>query len=212
MSGTPGHDEPSAPHALQHLLDMGDRRFRLDAVAEVEDQAALAEVGQHAVDGAVMLLDCAKGVEAQTKKLFRVCKQRSIPIFSFVNKMDRPGRDAFELIGEVESVLGIGVYPITWPIFRSGVFRGVYHRLEHKVYLFDSGHANSSAGMGAEKAAVILTTNLPFSEWTQVIPNARLCKALIDRITDRAHIIETGNESYRFRRTMERRKGKEHKT
>ena len=64
----------------------------------------------------------------------------------------------------------------------------------------------------AEKAAVILTTNLPFSEWTQVIPNARLCKALIDRITDRAHIIETGNESYRFRRTMERRKGKEHKT
>jgi len=59
-----------------------------------------------------------------------------------------------------------------------------------------------------EKAAVILTTNLPFSEWTQVIPNARLCKALLDRITDRAHIIETGTESYRFRRTLERRKGK----
>ena len=53
----------------------------------------------------------------------------------------------------------------------------------------------------AEKAAVILTTNLPFSEWTQVIPNARLCKALLDRITDRAHILETGTESYRFRRT-----------
>lgn len=60
----------------------------------------------------------------------------------------------------------------------------------------------------AEKTAVILTTNLPFSEWTQVIPNARLCKALIDRITDRAHIIETGNESFRFRRTLERRKKK----
>lgn len=60
----------------------------------------------------------------------------------------------------------------------------------------------------AEKAALILTTNLPFSEWTQVIPNARLCKALLDRITDRAHIIETGTESYRFRRTLERRKGK----
>jgi DNA replication protein DnaC len=58
----------------------------------------------------------------------------------------------------------------------------------------------------AEKAAVILTTNLPFSEWTQVIPNARLCKALLDRITDRAHIIETGSESYRFRRTV--KKGK----
>lgn len=58
----------------------------------------------------------------------------------------------------------------------------------------------------AERAAVILTTNLPFSEWTQVIPNARLCKALIDRITDRAHIIETGNESYRFRRTIQKQK------
>jgi DNA replication protein DnaC len=58
----------------------------------------------------------------------------------------------------------------------------------------------------AEKAAVILTTNLPFSEWTQVIPNPRLCKALLDRITDRAHILETGTESYRFRRTAEKQK------
>jgi DNA replication protein DnaC len=58
----------------------------------------------------------------------------------------------------------------------------------------------------AERTAVILTTNLPFSEWTQVIPNARLCKALLDRITDRAHILETGSESYRFRRTIEKRK------
>jgi len=57
----------------------------------------------------------------------------------------------------------------------------------------------------AERAAVLLTTNLPFSEWTQVIPNARLCKALLDRITDRAHIIETGSESYRFRRTLDQR-------
>jgi DNA replication protein DnaC len=57
----------------------------------------------------------------------------------------------------------------------------------------------------AEQAAVLLTTNLPFSEWTQVIPNARLCKALLDRITDRAHIIETGSDSYRFRRTLELR-------
>lgn len=60
-------------------------------------------------------------------------------------------------------------------------------------------------GDRTEKAALLLTTNLPFSEWTQVIPNARLCKALLDRITDRAHIIETGTDSYRFRRTMQRR-------
>lgn len=60
----------------------------------------------------------------------------------------------------------------------------------------------------AERAAIIVTTNLPFSEWTTVFPNPRLCKALLDRITDRAHIIETGAESFRFRRTMERRKKK----
>ena len=59
----------------------------------------------------------------------------------------------------------------------------------------------------AEKAAVLLTTNLPFSEWTQVIPNARLCQALLDRLTDRAHIIETGTESWRFRQTVKRQKG-----
>jgi DNA replication protein DnaC len=58
----------------------------------------------------------------------------------------------------------------------------------------------------AERAAIIVTTNLPFSEWTTVFPNPRLCKALLDRITDRAHIIETGTESFRFRRTVERRK------
>jgi DNA replication protein DnaC len=58
----------------------------------------------------------------------------------------------------------------------------------------------------AEKASVVITTNLPFSEWTKVFTNARLCKALLDRLTDRAHIIETGSESFRFRRTLERRK------
>jgi DNA replication protein DnaC len=64
----------------------------------------------------------------------------------------------------------------------------------------------------AEKRTVLLTTNLPFSEWTQVIPNARLCKALVDRITDRAHIIETGTESYRFRRTLARKRRKEERS
>jgi len=111
----------------------------------------------HAVDGAVMLLDSAKGVEAQTRKLFRVCRQRAIPIFTFVNKLDRPGRDAFDLIGEVENVLGIGVYPVTWPIFRSGVFRGVYHRLRQRVYLFEANRANSSSTSGAERPPVEVT-------------------------------------------------------
>jgi DNA replication protein DnaC len=60
----------------------------------------------------------------------------------------------------------------------------------------------------AERAAVIVTTNLPFSEWTTMFPNARLCKAMLDRLTDQAHIIETGTESYRFRRTLQKKQGK----
>jgi peptide chain release factor 3 len=106
----------------------------------------------HAVDGAVMLLDCAKGVEPQTKKLFRVCRQRRMPIFTLVNKMDRPGRDPFDLIGEVESVLGIGAYPMTWPIFRGASFVGVYERTTRQVHLFDPSRAGSSAAVGAEMA------------------------------------------------------------
>jgi peptide chain release factor 3 len=106
----------------------------------------------HAVDGAVMLLDCAKGVEPQTKKLFRVCRQRQMPIFTVVNKMDRPGRDPFDLVGEVESVLGIGAYPMTWPIFREGTFVGVYERTTRRVHIFDPARAGSSAAVGAEMA------------------------------------------------------------
>ena len=111
----------------------------------------------HAADGAVMLLDCAKGVEAQTKKLFRVCRQRKLPIFTFVNKMDRPGREPFDLIGEVENVLEIGVYPITWPIYRGGTFRGVYHRKDRRVSLFDARLAKSSNASGAEIAPMTVT-------------------------------------------------------
>jgi peptide chain release factor 3 len=110
----------------------------------------------HAADGAVMLLDCAKGVEVQTKKLFRVCRQRKLPIFTFVNKMDRPGRDPLDLIGEVEDVLGIGVYPITWPVYAGGVARGVYHRVDHKVHILDArpGPADGGSARGARIAAV----------------------------------------------------------
>ncbi len=111
----------------------------------------------HAVDGAVMLLDSAKGVEKQTRKLFRVCRERAIPIFTFVNKLDRYGREPFALVGEVESVLEIGVYPVTWPIYRDGRFRGVYHRFDKNVHLFDEAHAGSSSLQGSEKPPVAIS-------------------------------------------------------
>ncbi len=103
----------------------------------------------HAADGAVMLLDCAKGVEPQTKKLFRVCKQRKMPIFTFVNKMDRPGREPFDLIGEVEERARHRRLPDHVARLRRGHgFRGVYHRHTKRVHLFDASRAASSAAIG----------------------------------------------------------------
>ena len=92
-----------------------------------------------AADAAVMLLDAAKGVEAQTIKLFKVCRMRNIPIFTFVNKMDRAAKDPFSLMEELEQVLGIRSCPINWPIGVDGDFQGVYHRDTRVVELYAGG-------------------------------------------------------------------------
>src|SRR5690349_3511424 len=89
-----------------------------------------------AADSAVMLLDNRRGVEEQTRKLFAVCKLRRIPIFTFVNKVDRPGEDPLKLIDDVEKDLGIAVYPVTWPIVNSEGFVGVFDRSNGEVHLF----------------------------------------------------------------------------
>ena len=81
-----------------------------------------------AADSAVMLIDGAKGVEPQTIKLFHVCRMRGIPIFTFINKMDRAAKHPFELMDEIEQVLGIASSPINWPIGVEGDFKGIYHR------------------------------------------------------------------------------------
>ena len=92
-----------------------------------------------AADSAVMLIDNAKGVEEQTVKLFKVCRLRSIPIFTFINKMDRTGRDPFELMEDIESVLGIRSCPVNWPIGIHGDFKGVYHRDTRLIELYSGG-------------------------------------------------------------------------
>ncbi len=97
-----------------------------------------------AADSAVMLIDGAKGVEPQTIKLFHVCRMRGIPIFTFVNKMDRAAKDPFDLMSEIESVLGIHCSPVNWPIGTEGDFKGIYHRDRDRVELFDSGEAHGS--------------------------------------------------------------------
>jgi peptide chain release factor 3 len=104
-----------------------------------------------AADSAVMLIDAAKGVEPQTKKLFAICRARRIPLFTFINKMDRPSRDPLELLDELESVLGIGVFPMNWPLGNGPSFKGIFDRATRRVHLFER------VVHGAKRANVELT-------------------------------------------------------
>ena len=95
-----------------------------------------------AVDSAVMVLDAAKGIEPQTRKLFDVCRKRGIPIFTFINKMDRPARDPLDLLDEIESILGMEPVPMNWPIGDGQQFRGVYDRHSKGIYLYERTERN----------------------------------------------------------------------
>ncbi|MDR3627688.1 MAG: peptide chain release factor 3 [Ignavibacteriaceae bacterium] len=90
-----------------------------------------------AVDAVVMVIDAAKGIEAQTKKLFEVCRKRAIPIFTFINKMDRPALEPLALIDEIESVLGIGAFPMNYPLGTGMDFKGVFDRISKEIHLFE---------------------------------------------------------------------------
>jgi peptide chain release factor 3 len=90
-----------------------------------------------AVDSAVMVIDAGKGIETQTRKLFEVCRQRGIPIFTFMNKMDRPAKDPLTLLDELERVLGIHAFPVNWPLGDGVDFRGVYDRKQKLVHFFE---------------------------------------------------------------------------
>jgi peptide chain release factor 3 len=90
-----------------------------------------------AADNAVMLIDAAKGLEPQTRKLFEVCKLRSLPIFTFVNKLDRPGREPLELLDEIERELGLKTYAVNWPIGIGDRFKGVFDRRSQSIHLFE---------------------------------------------------------------------------
>jgi peptide chain release factor 3 len=100
----------------------------------------------HAVDSAVMLIDRVKGIEAQTRKLFKVCRLRGIPIFTFINKMDRVGREPLDLMAEIEDLLGIRCCPMNWPIGMGPQFQGVYDRSTSQVHLFDNSEHGTRQG------------------------------------------------------------------
>ena len=115
-----------------------------------------------AADSAVMVIDGSKGVEAQTIKLFKVCVMRHIPIFTFINKMDREARDPFELMSEIEEVLGIHTCPINWPIGCGKSFKGVYDRATKTITTF-------TAAMGGQKEVASQTFDVNGTDVDAVI-------------------------------------------
>ncbi|MEN6370393.1 MAG: peptide chain release factor 3 [Armatimonadota bacterium] len=119
-----------------------------------------------AADNAVMLIDAAKGIEPQTRKLFEVCRMRGIPIFTFINKMDHPSRDPLDLLDELEKVFGIGTFAMNWPLGSGSTFKGVYDRRVGKMHLFERTEH------GAKKAPVLVTA-----------PDSPECAALVDKQT-----------------------------
>ncbi len=90
-----------------------------------------------AVDAVIMVIDAGKGIEGQTRKLFEICRKRGIPIFTFMNKLDRPSMPPLELIDQLEKVLGIHAFPVNWPLGNGPNFKGIYDRLKKEVHLFE---------------------------------------------------------------------------
>lgn len=115
-----------------------------------------------AVDSALMVIDCAKGVERRTIKLMEVCRLRDTPIMTFINKLDREGREPVELLDEIESVLGIECSPVTWPIGMGRALKGVYHLLEDRIYVYSSS--------GKQRASIIESVDgLESAEATEIL-------------------------------------------
>ena len=119
-----------------------------------------------AVDSALMVIDCAKGVEQRTIKLMEVCRLRDTPIMTFINKLDRDGREPIDLLDEIESVLGIHCAPITWPIGMGRSLKGVYHLQQDRIHLYHGGKRERVAersvvdGLDSAEAAEVLGADL----------------------------------------------------
>jgi peptide chain release factor 3 len=135
-----------------------------------------------AVDSAVMVVDAAKGIEAQTLKLFEVCRKRGVPIFVFINKLDRPSRPPLELIDELEKVLGLAPAPINWPLGDGPRFRGIYDRQNKQVHLFErTAHGAFRAPVqtgGIEDQSLVGTVD------EAVLEQARADIELLDVVTE----------------------------
>ena len=127
-----------------------------------------------AADNAVMLIDAAKGLEPQTRRLFEVCRMRKLPMFTFINKLDRPGREPLELIDEIEKELGLMIYPVNWPIGTGDEFKGVVDRATGKVHLFERT-------VGGRTMAAVKTYDLKDPAIKEIVP-ARILDQLLEEL------------------------------
>ncbi len=132
-----------------------------------------------AVDSALMVIDCGKGVEKRTIKLMEVCRLRDTPIMTFINKLDRDGREPIDLLDEIESVLEIHCAPITWPIGMGRSLKGVYHLLQDKIYVYDRVRRDKAAeirmidGLQSDEAAEVLGDSVAdFREEIELVKGA----------------------------------------
>lgn len=137
-----------------------------------------------AADIGVMVLDAGKGVETQTRKLFKVCKDRGIPIITFINKLDRPSKDLFSLLDEIEDVLGITAVPVVWPIGTGPDFRGVYDREEKKAHLFEK--TPGGAYLAPVESTGIMDKNL----------EEKIDIDILTRTREEIELLETGIETF----------------
>jgi peptide chain release factor 3 len=137
-----------------------------------------------AVDAAVMVIDAGKGIETQTRKLFEICRMRGVPIFTFMNKLDRPSRPPLELLDELESVLGIQAIPLNWPLGDGPEFRGVYDRENQQVHLFEK------TAQGAYRAPVEVSTIQDDQVRQTVDPS------VFQRVCDELDLLEGAGSSF----------------
>lgn len=129
-----------------------------------------------AVDAVIMIIDAGKGIENQTRKLFEICRRRKIPIFTFMNKLDRPSRSPIELLDELETVLGIQAFAVNWPLGTGGDFRGVYDRLNGQVHLFERvpGGSYRAPVAVADISDPLVSKNLSESVYNNVVEELQI--------------------------------------
>ena len=155
-----------------------------------------------AADAAVMLIDAAKGVEPQTRKLFEVCRMRGIPIFTFMNKFDRPSRDPLDLLTELEEILGIRTCPMSWPIGMGDRFRGVYDRKSSEMLMFQTeGEANVKGRLNAK---LVKDFNSP--EFLEMLGGPRKdldeAKELLEQFKTELELIEVAGDPFDHARVL----------